>query len=180
MNSCPSSASAISWIVQIYGSSSAEAARASWMKRSFVDSSVDPRQRAAVRLDLAILLVEDGDPGDALRLLDAVEPVAPQRVARIELVRAAAFQALGKDDEARRAVRFAREASEDELLVLVHEALLAAERGDPDAEREAWKQALEIAEREDTRGTPQPADFHSLLVQLQALTRLARLGEPSP
>jgi len=155
----------------------------SWMERSFDDPTVDPRQRATVRLDLAILLVTGGEPADALRLLDAVEPGAPERDAHVELVRAAAYQALGDPDEAQRAVRFAREASPDELFAQVDEALLAAARGDPDAEREAWKEALAIADRERARtaaGRPEPAAFRSILVQLQAMTRLARLGEPAP
>ena len=154
----------------------------SWLERSLSDPTIDPRERATVRLDLAILLTLEDDPAAALKLLEAVEPGAPPREARVELVRAAAYHALGATEEARRAVRFAREASPDELFALVDEAMLAARRGDPEGERAAWTQALAIAERERASSPedPGPADFRSILVRLQALTRLSRLGAPAP
>jgi Tfp pilus assembly protein PilF len=153
----------------------------SWLERSVEDPAIDPRERATVRLDLAILLVLEDEPAQALKLLEAVEPSVPQREAQVELVRAAAYHALGAMEEAQRAVRFAREASPEELFVSVDEALLAARRGDPDGERAAWAQALAIAEREPSApADAEAADFRSVLVRLQALTRLARLGAGVP
>ncbi len=154
-----------------------------WLARSILDPTVDPRERASVRLDLSILYVLEDEPSEALALLEAVEVGAPEREARVELVRAAAFQALGATEEARRAVRNAGEAAGEELLVAIDEALLAGARGDPDGEREAWTRALAVAEGEEAEHASAahgPADFRSILVRLQALARLGRLGAVAP
>ncbi len=159
-----------------------------WLERTWDHPLVLRPARAEALVDLAALLVLDGDPKEALALCAEVEVDLLARRSRVDLVRAAAHQDRGDLDLALAAARRAWELGSSSLLPLVQEAMLIAQlENDPDGEREVWERLLEAAAQERGRRAASPpdadepaVDFQSLLIQLMAHTRLERLRASEP
>jgi len=132
----------------------ARAALARWVEEASEDALVEPAQRAAARLDLALLWIQDGRPRRAREILTAMadEPYEPVR--RLCLL-AGAAHAEGRPraalDAAERAERTARaaaargERAEAGALPVVQQAVLHEEGGDTAAARDAWRRVVEGA-----------------------------------
>ncbi len=156
-----------------------------WLGQAAEDPFVSSRALREARIDLAALYVSAGRAEEALELLAAVEFPEREVRARAELVRAAAYEERGDLDLALSSARLAASFAPDDLLPLVHEALLAAQGDElfPD-ELAAWERVLETArtqaelsEEASMHDAEAAVDFQNLLIQLQAQTYLARLRE---
>ncbi|HED66708.1 MAG TPA: hypothetical protein ENJ09_14275 [Planctomycetes bacterium] len=151
-----------------------------WLDRTAEDPLVEPSTRAEALVDLAALEVLDHEPKDALTILSDVRVDALVDPARAELVRACALQDLDQRALALSAARRARELDPDDLLSLVHEAMLLGLQGDAEKEREAWERLVAESETEaagavEAGGAVEELDLSALLLRLRARTRLARL-----
>ncbi len=154
-----------------------------WLKQGETDALVDPHQRAEAQVDLAALLVLDGQAEEALALSEAIDRSLLREPARAELVRAVALGDLGRLSVALSAARRGKEESPDDLLPLVYQALLLQLQGNVTQERAVWQALLSeaTARREAEAIRPfdpeEPGELYlpDLLIELQARTRLERL-----
>ena len=148
-----------------------------WLPAAEQDPFVGPRALAEARADLAALLVLDGRADQALATLDSLDPGELASPARAELVRAVALDEAGREPRALAAAQLAAQLDPTGFLPLLHQALLAKNRGDAAAEEEAWRRLLARIEERGARagGSPAPIDFDALLVRLRAHARLERL-----
>ncbi|NOT31751.1 MAG: hypothetical protein HOP15_15000 [Planctomycetes bacterium] len=150
-----------------------------WLERTADDPLYSGAERADALLDLAALRVLLDEPGEALALLEDLDPRAVRDPVRAEEVRAAAHEARGELTHALEAVRRASALRPSELLPLVQQAMLLESAGDAEGERKSWLKLLEmiasneaVQEGEDLSSI----DFSAALFRLQAHARLARLG----
>ncbi|MFT7543088.1 MAG: tetratricopeptide (TPR) repeat protein, partial [Gammaproteobacteria bacterium] len=152
-----------------------------WLDRASTNPLVPSPQRAEGLVDLALMRVLRDEPKGALELLGELERMDPehyflQDVARMELVRAAAYDLRGKGEKALAASRRAAAADPSILLPLVNEALLLRRRqSGSEAEKEAWERVLEEASAPTAED--ETVDFNRLLLQLMARIQLGRLEE---
>ncbi|MAB81372.1 MAG: hypothetical protein CMJ89_18690 [Planctomycetes bacterium] len=142
-----------------------------WWKRSRNDPLVSPEERGEALLDLASLKVLVGKPKEALRHLDDVDPRVFENLARLDQVRAAAYEGRNRFDLAFEEVRRAEDYAPEDPLPIVHEAMLHARQGDEEDELLSWQRLL------DHLGEHESDGFSALLFKLQAITRLQRAAE---
>jgi hypothetical protein len=122
------------------------------------------------------------EPGEALDLLEELDPRAVRDPVRAEEVRAAAHEARGELAQALEAVRRANAARPDELLPLAQRALLLESAGDREGERKAWLELLAVLSGREAdaearaREDAAAIDFSAALFRLQAHARLERLA----
>lgn len=150
-----------------------------WLERTADDPLYSGAERADALLDLAALRVLVDEPGEALALLEDLDPRAVRDPVRAEEVRAAAHEARGELTHALEAVRRASALRPSELLPLVQQAMLLESAGDAEGERKSWLKLLEmiasneaVQEGEDLSSI----DFSAALFRLQAHARLERLA----
>lgn len=156
-----------------------------WLSACHDDPFVDPRTFAEAQVDLAMLLVLDDEPGDALAVLEAIDTrflADDLSRARAKLVRAAALEAQDNLPAALGAAREAARLSPSDLLALLDQAYLLGRLFGIASEREVWDRLLVVAaekrEHLASLGAEQRAEemeFLDLLYELQARTRLARI-----
>lgn len=175
------------------GTRQARAAMERWVDEARGDPRVATADHAAALIDLAILCVLDDDARTADELLAQAArlregmglPLESSEGARVELVRAGAFESRGRIDAALAAARRAGELApnqDEALLALVHEAMLQETwLRDTEAAIEAWRAVLAATTQEPSAdaGAAPPSDprgqFQQLMLRLQARARLARL-----
>jgi len=150
-----------------------------WLERTAGDPLTDPSQRAEAEVDLAALRLLEADPSAALEVLAGVDKGALLDPARAELVRAVALEDVGQRPQALAAARRARDDAPDDLLPLVHQAMLLGAEGNTTQERQIWELLLEVAERRASEPSSDPAalDIADLVIRLRANARLQRLRE---
>jgi tetratricopeptide (TPR) repeat protein len=158
-----------------------------WLERGEPDPLVDPSLRAEALVDLAALHLLAGRPGVALSHLTTAVPEDIVHPARAELVRAVALEDLGQRSLALAAARRAKQLAPDDLLPMVHQALLLQFEGNVNQERNMWELLLaEVEERADEEDSPAPTDdptgldLATLLIQLQARARLGQIERENP
>lgn len=137
-----------------------------WLEASYGDPRVSAAQHTAAEIDLGMLLVLAGHPGDARELLLLLEGNPVMRGRRL-MILAAAEEGLGDIPAALDAARRAEGAAPDDFLPVVQQALLNEgwlERSD-EAER-LW---AEVVERSAGR-----SDLAALLQTLRARILLER------
>jgi len=139
-----------------------------WWKRMRNDPLVSPEMLGAALFDLASLHVLAGEPREALQLLENVDQRVLDQVARLEEVRAAAYEGLDDYVRSHEAIRRARELDPDDPLPLVQEAMLLARQREEEAELVAWQRLLDHLDATEGRG------FGAMIRRIQALTRLQR------
>lgn len=164
-------------------SEDAAAALAVWLERTAGNPLYSAAERADGLLDLAALRVLLDEPGEALELLEDLDPRAVRDPVRAEEVRAAAHEARGELTQALEAVRNASALRPGELLPLVQQALLLESAGDVEGERKSWLELLDaLAGKESAQDGEDLAsiDFSAALFRLQAHARLERLAAPRP
>ena len=150
-----------------------------WHERTPDNPQFSSAERADALLDLAALEVLMDDPGDALELLEDLDPRAVRDPVRAEEVRAAAHHDRGDFTQALEAVRRANAERPDELLAIVQRAMLLESAGDTEGERKTW---LALLERISSSETVQEGedfasiDFSAALYRLQAHARLERIA----
>jgi hypothetical protein len=150
-----------------------------WLERTEKDPLTDPSKRVEAEVDLAALHLLEGEPQTALEVLGALDQAALVDPSRAELVRAVALQDVGKRSAALVAARRARAGSPNDLLPLVHQAMLLGAEGNTTQERQVWELLLEIDEQKSTGsdGTQEASiDVADLLIRLHANARLQRLN----
>jgi len=158
-----------------------------WLETTQDDPFVDPRTFASAQVDLAQLLVVDGEEGEAQATLDAIDTrflASDRERARAKLVRAAALEGRNNLPAALGAAREAARLDPNDLLALVDQAYLLGRMFGLESEREVWEKVLEVAavERErlaqlSAEERAEEMEFLDLLHELQARTRLARIEE---
>lgn len=142
-----------------------------WLAAVRDDPRVSSAERADAQLDLAHLLLVEGEHRRALALLNDVGPAESAVLTRWCLL-AAAEQAAGRPREALSAAERAVEADADALLPLVQIAILHEfDLEQRDQAREAWRRVLAA-----TRGA---TDLASLIQGLRARIVLERFGAES-
>jgi Tfp pilus assembly protein PilF len=150
-----------------------------WLDVADGDPVLPRRRVEEARVDLAGLLVQDGEAEDALDVLETVERWRLQSPARAELVEAAAWHQLGRPGAALKASERAAAYAPEDLLPLLQHALLVQSKAVDVAERiAAWERLLEAVDREAPEGTPAAGleeGLELLLVRLQANAWLERL-----
>jgi tetratricopeptide (TPR) repeat protein len=149
-----------------------------WLERTRESPLVAPAERADAMLDLAALHILEGESGEALDLIEDLDPRAVRDAARAEAVLAAAYESRGEFTLALEAVQRASLRDPAGILPLVQQAMLHQRLGDARRERAAWREVLERAESEDTPASGSEGaavDFETALFRLQARARLERL-----
>ncbi|MEQ1895440.1 MAG: hypothetical protein ABL998_23120, partial [Planctomycetota bacterium] len=158
----------------------AAAALEVWLERTADEPLHSSSERADALLDLAAVRVLLDDSGEALELLEALDPRALRDPVRAESVRAAALAAQDEPAEALEAVRRAAELRPDALLPVVQEALLHQRERRTAEERAAWLRLLELTAEHAGELDPAAIDFEAALFRLQAHARLQRLADAQP
>ena len=137
-----------------------------WLERAGEDPRVERGQLLSAQLDLALLSLENDDPGRALDLLGELGASEVDQGRRWAAV-AAAEQARGDPRDALAAARKAAAAAPAEVLPLVQEALLQDHwLRDPRAAEDAWTRVLAVS-----RTTP---ELGALLERVRARVKLER------
>lgn len=146
-----------------------------WMDYAIDDPLVSLRAIAEARIDLACLFVLEDEPEDALDVLEDVDPEQLEDGARLELVRAVAYDETGRPDLAIESARRASELDRDGLLGLMQQAVIWRNApGGAESERAAWKELLVRAEVARAK-EGETMDFTSELLRLYAAARMGRL-----
>ncbi len=151
-----------------------------WLARTRDDPMTDPTQRANADLDRAALLLLEDEPRRALRVLEDVDRMRVSIPERVDLLRAVALQDLDDRPRALSAARRAYDAAPDQLLPLVHQAMLLNQQGNFTQEEQIWRLLLQIIQERRQRAEEEPdaaLDMADLLIQVRANTRLSRLRE---
>ncbi|MCA8981986.1 MAG: tetratricopeptide repeat protein [Planctomycetes bacterium] len=139
----------------------------SWIALAGDDPTVEPGVRDAARLDLALLLVQEGESNRALRLIDQLEDSSVDPVRRFTAL-AAVCEARGEYLDALEAINLARDEDPQALLPVVQEALLIERHfGDPRRALKAWRLALELSR--------QQKDLGAVLQRTRAEVHIGRL-----
>lgn len=158
------------WMLAQEGASAAAAnALRAWLEHTRDDPRVAPGERVDAELDLALLQVLAGQPGEARRLLLRLEGTQRGRDRRL-MILAAAEQALGDADAALDAARRARGASAGGVLPAVQKALLYEYwLDDAEAATREWERVIEAA-----ASSP---EMSTLLEAMRAQAMLERAAE---
>lgn len=146
------------------------AACEAWLERSEEDLLATRETRAVVILDLALVLLGEGDPEHAEELIAGLAPGRVDEVRRLAAL-AAAEQAEGHPQAALETAEEAIARSPLAPLPAVQRALLLELwLGDVEAARAAWRRVLELS--------ASGSDLASALQRFRAQLHLARLPRP--
>jgi len=137
-----------------------------WLAAAGDDPFVSPSEAALAQLDLAQLLLLEGEHERAFELLSEFDDT-PGGASRRQCLLAAAEQALGRPRRALDAALLAASEDPGNSLPLVQQALLFEEwLADPAAAREAWRRVLEQAR--------QSGELGGLILSMRARVALER------
>lgn len=148
-----------------------------WLDLAPGDPTLAPGELESARLDLAMLLVQEGDTGEARDLLEGLVEADLDPV-RLWTAFAAMYEARGDLLDALEATESAREADPDALLPVVQQALLVERHfNDPERALATWRVALQLAREQK--------DLGAVLQRTRAEVHIGRLervvgGGPDP
>lgn len=139
----------------------------SWLALTDGDPTISAELRDAARLDLALLLVQEGEPNRAVELIEDLAGSSVDPLRRFTAL-AAVCEARGEYLDALEAINLARDEDPQALLPVVQEALLIERHfGDPRRALKAWKLALELSR--------QQKDLGAVLQRTRAEVHIGRL-----
>jgi tetratricopeptide (TPR) repeat protein len=139
----------------------------SWLSIAANDPTLGAGVFEEAQLDLALLLVQEGESSRALALLESLAEADVDPLRRYTAL-AAAREARGDYLDALEAINLARDQDPSALLPVVQEALLIERHfGDPGRALKAWRLALELSR--------QQKDLGAVLQRTRAEVHIGRL-----